>query len=222
MEKNTYPKGKFIVFEGMDGSGKDTQVAKISERLHDNCIPHDCTFEPSDSPVGKLIRDILEKKYTINTVSLELLFMADRINHTSNINDSSILKSLNEGVHVLCNRYYLSGITYGGTYAKHLFQKFQSYLIKPDLTIYLDLEPEISLQRINQNRDNNDIYENIDKLKDVRNKFITYIEELKFFNNENIITIDASKDIDTITDEIFYYIMQTIKGEEYHVHTKNE
>jgi dTMP kinase len=102
-------RGKFIVFEGLDGCGKTTQLLLLSERLKRAGVPHIATREPSDgNPVGRLVRDAVHGSVTLENETLALLFAADRYQHIQ----TEILPALTRGAHVLCDRYYYSNLAY--------------------------------------------------------------------------------------------------------------
>ncbi|MCP4673516.1 MAG: dTMP kinase, partial [Desulfobacula sp.] len=77
-------KGKFIVFEGIDGSGKSTQIQNISKRLKTQGLKAYTTFEPTDGPVGSLIRQMLSGEIKIDQRTIASLFAADRTDHLTN------------------------------------------------------------------------------------------------------------------------------------------
>ena len=141
----------FITFEGIEGSGKTTQIKYIFEFLKDR--GHDCvmTREPGNTKIGKKIRKILLDPDNKDMTPLTelLLYMADRAQHIKEV----ILPSLSEGKIVLCDRYYDATVAYQG-FSRGLDIEFINNLhrlilddLKPDLTFLLDLPPEIGLSR---------------------------------------------------------------------------
>ena len=143
--------GKFVSFEGIEGCGKTTQIALLSEYLTKRKIPHIITREPGGTAVGEGIRKILLNSETIHlTVASELLlFYASR---SQNIQEK-IKPALERGEMVICDRYYHASMAYQG-YGRGIpldfIQKLTDLVClpyRPDLTFLLDIEPEIGLAR---------------------------------------------------------------------------
>ena len=143
--------GKFVSFEGIEGCGKTTQIALLSEYLKKRNIPHTITREPGGTAVGEGIRKILLNSETIHlTVASELLlFYASR---SQNIQEK-IKPALERGEMVICDRYYHASMAYQG-YGRGIpldfIQKLTDLVClpyRPDLTFLLDIEPEIGLAR---------------------------------------------------------------------------
>ncbi|MBP9197347.1 MAG: dTMP kinase, partial [Saprospiraceae bacterium] len=100
-------KNLFIAFEGIDGSGKSTQVKLLAEYLAQSGHKVYTTFEPTDSRIGVMIRDIFNHRMEGDQRVIAALFAADRLNHLLNSQDG-ILKKLKEGYTVITDRYYFS------------------------------------------------------------------------------------------------------------------
>lgn len=193
MRKNQN-KGKFIVFEGIDGSGKTTQIKKISKHLNSYSYKVYQSVEPTKGVVGKLIRQILSKKTNVDQKTIALLFAADRTNHLFN-KTNGIKSKIDNGEIVLCDRYYFSSYAY---HAQYMDMKWvvdinlqSSDNLRPDLTIFLDVKPDTCLKRIKNNRNKFDIYEKLDIMKKVRQNYFKAFDMLK--NIENIVVIDGNK-----------------------------
>ncbi|RLF61419.1 MAG: dTMP kinase [Thermoplasmata archaeon] len=182
----------FIVFEGIDGAGKGTQAKMLAFWLRKRGYEVFLTKEPTNGEVGKLIKKIL-KKDEINPRSIALLFAADRAEHVDRIK-----KELDMGKIVLSERYLLSSLAYQGASGLELewIYEINKFAIKPDLTIYLDIPPEVGLKRI-KSRDLREFFERVEFLVKVREIYHTLINK-----EENIIVIDATKDIGDIQREI--------------------
>ncbi len=141
----------FITFEGIEGSGKTTQIKYLADYLSSK--GYDCimTREPGSTNIGKKIRGILldPENNDLDPVAELLLYMADRIQHVKQM----IIPALHEGKTVLCDRYTDSTLVYQG-FARgldiELIKKLHSLLIndlKPDITFLFDLPPETGLSR---------------------------------------------------------------------------
>lgn len=98
-------KNLFIAFEGIDGSGKSTQVKLLTDHLIKAGHKVYATFEPTDSPIGSLIRSIFNHKLEADHRVIAGLFVADRLDHLLN-KSNGILKKLEEGYTVITDRYY--------------------------------------------------------------------------------------------------------------------
>ncbi|MDR3276713.1 MAG: dTMP kinase [Treponema sp.] len=151
--------GRFIVFEGIDGSGTTTQAMMLHGFLLSKSKKALITSEPSSGPVGCLIRLTHTKRISSTGDRhsreryLSRLFAADRDDHLYN-DENGILKQIESGYYVLSTRYYLSSFAY------HVFEErdyeFVDQINKdfppPDYTFYLDCSIECSLKRITSSR----------------------------------------------------------------------
>jgi len=144
-------KGKFIVFEGNDGSGKSTQILKVEKYLKEKGYKVVTTREPGGTEVGYRIRKLLlDPAYKMDGLTEALLLAADRNEHVKNV----LIPALEDGYVVICDRYILSSIVYQGIVrgvGVENIIKLNSIFeekIKPDLYIVLTLSPEIALQRL--------------------------------------------------------------------------
>lgn len=145
-------KGKFIVFEGIDGSGKTTQINLLSEWLKGKNISHVLTKEPGATILGDHLRELLtnEESIPVCPEAELLLFAANRVQHIEEI----IAPALAQGSIVLCDRFSASTMAYQG-YGRKINRGLVSQVnrisasgLVPDLTIYLDLEVQVALDRV--------------------------------------------------------------------------
>lgn len=206
-------KGKFIVFEGIDGCGKTTQIMKLCEYLESKGRKVYVTSEPTISLTGGMLRDALSGVSKRTSCEMAAMFVLDRIFHNVN-NKWGIEKMLADGYDVLCDRYYYSSLAYQGSetdfdWVKHMNLDCPE-IRTPDACVFLDLTPEESLERISKGRATTEIYETKEKLTAVRNKFLTVFDELKGREGENIFIISAFGDVDTISKRISNAIDQII------------
>ena len=195
--------GRFIVFEGLDGAGKTTQLELMEKHLRDLGRQVWRTAEPTVSVTGGLLRDALGGISQRSACELAAMFTLDRIFH--NVNPvNGIKKILAEGMDVLCDRYYYSSMAYQGSETDADWVRRMNLdcpeIRRPDLCIFLDLTPEQSMERILHNRAAREIYETRERLESVRDRFYRVIEELK--NEENIVVVDASRTVEEIHREI--------------------
>jgi len=101
----------FIVLEGLDGAGTTTQLNLLGEKARSLGVPAHCTWEPSEGPVGLLIRKILAREITVHPCTLARLFAADRYDHLYG-GDTAIVPRLRRGEFVFCDRYIFSSLAY--------------------------------------------------------------------------------------------------------------
>ncbi len=188
-------KGLFITFEGTDGCGKSTQIEKITQYLLSKDLDLVVTRDPGGTDLGKKLREILlgyEGKIYENCELF--LYLADRAQHI----DEKIIPALDQGKIVLCDRYVDSTLAYQG-YGRGLdkdkileLNNIVSYGLIPDLTLYFDIDTEVAMQRIGDNKDRLED-ESIEFHKKVRNGF------LELANKYNRIkVIDANQDIESV------------------------
>ena len=148
----------FISFEGIEGSGKTTQIESVCDHLRQKGHGVVVTREPGGSNIGRQIRSILldSKNKGLNPLSELLLYMADRAQHL----DEIVKPGLSSGKVILCDRYYDATLAYQG-YARGLDIDLITQLhdlafagYKPELTLLLDLAPKTGLERAWQQIEN--------------------------------------------------------------------
>jgi dTMP kinase len=143
-------KGCFIVFEGIDGSGKSEQYRRLARNLEKKRYPVVQTKEPTvDLPVGKLIRSILYQEQQVAEEALALLFAADRVDHT----EKKIKPALEQGSVVVSDRYVYSSLAYqSGGMKKELglewVRAINAYAVMPDMVVFLDITPDVGQSRL--------------------------------------------------------------------------
>ncbi len=202
-------KGKFIVFEGLDGSGKTTQISLLQAKLEASGKKVYSTAEPTNSATGGLIRDALSNNYKREPSELAGLFLIDRISH--NVNPVwGIQKFLNEGYDVICDRYYYSSFAYQGmqTDLKWIMDMNLNCpdILKPDICIFLDIDSKMCKQRIDRERAHLEIYEKDEgTMQKIRKQFFEVFKLLKQI--ENIHIVDANRPISVVSDEIYKLVV---------------
>ena len=185
-------KGVFIVFEGVDGSGKSTQIKHLSEHLQCRGYTTYLTREPSDAPIGRLIRTYSETGLrTLEPATEALLFAADRTEHTK-----EITSHLEEGTVVICDRYIHSSLTYQGAVGvdRDWIKGLNKAAITPDLVILLDIDPGSSLDRVTDR--SRTVFEEDTYLRRVRGLYLEYAEK------GELVTVDASGELGDIQAKI--------------------
>lgn len=196
-------RGKFIVFEGIDGAGKTTQINLLANYLREQGRAVYCTAEPTETVSGGLLRDALSGVTHRTVCEMAAMFVFDRINH--NVNPvNGIQKMLADGFDVICDRYYYSSLAYQGSGTDPEWVSNMNLncpeIMRPDVCIFLDLTPEQSMARINRNRATQEIYENEEKLTLVRNQFYRVFEQLS--ERDNIQIVNAYRSVEEIHADI--------------------
>lgn len=196
-------RGRFIVFEGIDGAGKTTQIELLEKALQASGRRVYRTAEPTESVTGGLLRDALGGITKRTACEMAALFTLDRIFH--NVNPvNGIEKMLADGVDVICDRYYYSSLAYQGSETDEDWVREINLhcpeIRTPDACIFLDLTPEQSMARINGNRVTHEIYENTERLTKVRAQFYRVFEALK--DTDRIYIVNAAGSIEEIQGKI--------------------
>lgn len=201
--------GKFIVVEGIDGSGKSTQIKNIEKYFTGKGQQVYATFEPTDGPVGSLIRQMLEGKVPVDQRTIASLFAADRTDHLCN-SKNGIAKMVEKGTIVLCDRYYFSSYAYHAQYIDMDWvihaNSLNAQILRPALTIFLDVRPETCFDRIKKNRDRFDMYEKMDIMKKVRENYFIAFDRLK--EEEKVVVVDANKDLEDVENQVLEVIRE--------------
>lgn len=197
-------RGRFIVIEGIDGSGKSTQIQLLANRLIANKRKVYTTAEPTVSITGGMLRDALRGVTKKTTCEIASMFLLDRIFH--NVNPvNGIEKFLSAGVDVICDRYYYSSLAYQGSETDFDWVLDMNIncpeIRKPDICIFLDLEPDKCIERISANRMVTEIYEEKSRLEKYRKRYFDIFEMLKF--TDNIAVINTDRDIQRIAEDIY-------------------
>ncbi|PAE36768.1 dTMP kinase [Bacillus sp. 7884-1] len=204
----------FITLEGVEGSGKSTLINFIRDSIESNGKKVVVTREPGGIDIAEQIRSVIldKKNIKMDGRTEALLYAAARRQHLV----EKVIPSLNEGNIVLCDRFIDSSLAYQG-FARGLginevysVNKFAIEGLMPDLTLYLDLDPQIGLNRIakNKGREINRLdLEEINFHVKVREG---YEEVLKMFP-ERMVRIDANQDIGKVMADINEVLISRLK-----------
>ena len=200
--------GKFIVFEGLDGSGKSTQIRCLEQRLRDMGRRVDVTAEPTVSALGGLVRDALSGFTPRSGGEIAALFMADRVQH--NVNPVwGIQKMLASGFDVICDRYYYSSMAYQGTVTDPDWVERINLdcpeIRRPDLCVFLDVDYEHCRRRMEEGRAFREIYENEASMIATRRRYYAVFEELK--ERDRIAVIDAGRPVEEVAEDVFRAVL---------------
>ncbi len=197
-------RGKFIVFEGVDASGKSTISQMLFQKLNQEGADIYKTFEPTDSPIGSVIRNILNRRITAHEKTIGALFLADRLDHITNpVN--GMLTYLDKGTNVISDRYYYSSYAY---HVPHLSldwiidaNSVCAEMLRPDIVFYMDISVEVSMERLNKNRKFHDLFETRERIENTVEHYRAAIA--REGEKDNVVVIDASRSIDEIFSEVY-------------------
>jgi len=205
-------KNYFIALEGIDGSGKSTQVKLLSDKLKKEGFKIYTTFEPTDSPIGSVIKNIFRHRIEADHRTIAGLYVADRLDHLLN-KTNGILKKMEEGYTVVTDRYYFSSYAYQGTHMSMDWviqaNSLSAELLRPDLTIFIDVQPEVSMQRLSEGRDMIQLYESLENLHNVRSKYMEAFDKLK--NEEIVFITDGNSPVDAIANDVWTKVYSLLK-----------
>ena len=185
-------KGKFIALEGIDGSGKSTQFGRLVSRLRMLGVPCHPTREPTQRPVGALIRKALNGQPSLDPKVIAALYAADRIDHLVNERDG-LCAAIDQGITVVSDRYYFSSYAYHSVDMDMEWviqaNSISAELLRPTVTVFLDVPVEAAMERIRQNRDHVELFEKEDRLRQTRALYFRAFERLK--DEENVAIVDG-------------------------------
>lgn len=200
-------KSLFIVFEGIDGSGTSTQVELLKDFFTKNSHKAVTTAEPTNGPIGHLIKEALKKRIHISDdkkvfdKQMSYLFAADRYYHLYN-DENGVFQYLKDNTTVISTRYFFSSLVYNCEKEDFDFVKLlNSRFPDPDILIYIDNPVEMSVKRIST-RKVIDVYENSQKLTHVKQNYENLLKNYK----GSLLKVDGSDSIENIHNKITVYI----------------
>ena len=166
--------GKFIVFVGIDGAGKTTQVELLAKHLRSLGREVSLSAEPTTLESGKAIRRALSGAEKKSECQMAAMFVLDRIAH--NIDEEIGIRALTaKGIDVISDRYYYSSLAYQGAATDYGWVKQMNIgspeIRRPDLCIFLDLSPKDAIARISARGEATEIYEKEETLSLFRDTF---------------------------------------------------
>ncbi|HEX7921016.1 MAG TPA: dTMP kinase [Bradyrhizobium sp.] len=209
-------RGRFITFEGGEGSGKSTQIRKLAERLDVAKLRAIVTREPGGSPGAEIIRHLVLSGMgkLLGPEAETLLFAAARDDHVRTV----ILPALNQGIWVLCDRFFDSTRAYQGQLGQvspdlvNALQRVTIGDLKPDLTFILDVPVEVGLQRAAVRRGNATAdrfeAEGLKFHQDLRDAY----RRIAADDPQRCVLIDASADQDTVAARIWAALREHLRA----------
>lgn len=190
-------KGVFICVEGLDGCGKTTQTKLLVERLKKKGYDAIYTAEPSRGNIGKFIKEYcLHGETRVSSIVEALLFAADRFEHV----EKEVIPDLNEGKLVVSDRYVYSSLAYQGAAGLDLkwIQNINEHAIRPDLAVFIDVEPETVIQRLKPRKS---VMENLGTQRKVREVYVKFVEK------GELVKIDGNKSKQEVADDILTVVL---------------
>jgi dTMP kinase len=210
-----YGRGLFIVLEGPDGAGISTQTALVQAALAARGHRAFATKEPPMGPVGAVIRQALSHRVVYPPAQplgddvMALLYAADRLDHIK----ADVLPRLEQGIHVVCDRYRLSSYAYQGlTMGQDWVRTLNNRSIAPDVTFFIDVPPEVSQQRIISRGGRIELYEAEERLRPIYGNYLSLIEQARQAG-ERIITVDGTPTPEVVTASILKHALAVIEEE---------
>ena len=191
-------RGVFICVEGLDGCGKTTQTKLLVRRLKEKGYNVVYTAEPSRGEIGKFIkRYCLHGEGRVSSVVEALLFAADRFEHV----EKEVIPALSEGKLVVSDRYVYSSLAYQGAAGLDLkwIEKINEHAVRPGLAIFIDVEPEIVVQRLKPRRS---VMENLETQRRVREIYIKFVEK------GALVKINGNKSEREVADDIMQVVLR--------------
>jgi dTMP kinase len=195
--------GRFLVLEGIDGAGTTTQLSRLAEALRQEGHRVVTTREPSDGPVGMLIRQALTHRLTgpggrpLPEELLALLFAADRIDHLTSVIDPALAT----GAVVLSDRYVLSSFAYQGLQLPlDWIEALNSRARPPDLTLYLDVDSRTARARRGVRGGKPELFES----ERVQNQVADAYRRLlrKHGRSQRVVRVDGGQPPEEVTQEL--------------------
>ena len=205
----------FIALEGIDGSGKSTQANLLAQKLGEEGHKIYSTFEPTKRQVGAMIRRLLIGEMKADERTIAGLFVADRLDHLLN-NEDGLVMQMNDGFTVVTDRYYFSSYAYHGVHTNIHWviaaNEMAARILRPDINIFIDVSPEVAMQRVQKNRGTTELYETLENLQQVRAKYYEAFDLLR--HKEKIVIINGDQPVEIIAEDIYKAVRAVVPAAE--------
>jgi len=202
--------GLFIVLEGVDGAGTTTHTELVSRALSGRGLPVHTTHEPSDGPVGHLLRQVLSGRVVVpgmhgarppSWTTMALLFAADRMDHL----EAEIHPNIRDGVTVFSDRYDHSSVAYQATTgggdedALAWVKELNKHARRPDLTLVLDVPPEVAARRRLDRSGGREMYDD----DDLQRQLAAFYREIdQHFPDDHVVHVDGDRPMEDVAADI--------------------
>ena len=193
----------FIVFEGLDGSGKSSQARALKEWYESSGRSVRLTAEPTDRPIGRLVRDVLRHKVVTTPKALALLYAADREDHLYGENEG-IADGISRGVIEISDRYFYSSLAYQGVNVDEEFVRSINRFPSPEFLIFVDAPVDLCMKRIDSRGEEKELFEKKSYLEAVRSNFFRIFTSLP--EGVRYLRVDGTLKMEEITKEIVSFI----------------
>jgi len=193
-------RGKLIVVEGIDGAGKTTIAKYLANTLISKGFKAIYTREPYHPQIIKLLEN---KGKELGAIMEALLLAADRYLHIQEV----IKPHLEVGYYVICDRYYYSSLAYQTARGADInwIRTINFFIIRPDVSIYLDVNPEVGLSRLSKNSERRLRYlEDIELLRKVRSNYLNLVRK------EELIYVNAEKPLSEVKADVVSIIKRKL------------
>jgi dTMP kinase len=205
---NVTSRGRFVVIEGIDGAGTTTQTGLLADKLRSEHVPVRVTREPSDGPVGVLVRQVLTGRIVAPGgrapawQTMALLFAADRMDHV----EAEIEPFVASGGVMISDRYDASSLGYqsvmsgaGGEAAMEWIRSLNRHAVRPDLTIVLDLGADVAARRREDRGDAAQLYEQ----NEVQRALVAFYRNLeRHMPSDRVVHVDAAGSVTEVFDRV--------------------
>lgn len=195
-------KGKLICIEGVDGSGKTTQAKMLVRNLRGKNYDAVYTTEPSAGKIGALIRGFVLSRKSRVPIALEaLLFAADRVDHV----ETEVEPLLKQGKIVVCDRYLFSSLAYQGAAGLdlHWMDCINKFALKPDLTLFLDVSPDVAISRLKRKKS---VMETLGNLVKVRDSYLDLVQQRR------MVALDGNKSVGEIAKDVLSTVLRELEN----------
>jgi dTMP kinase len=195
-----------VVLEGIDGAGTTTQTARLGEALVARGHRVHLTREPSTGPVGKLLRAMLGgSEPASDATTMALLFAADRADHMFR----EVGPALARGEIVVSDRWYHSSLAYQGDGEERAWiRTLNGRARRPDLTLFLEVDPEVAARRRAADRRPEELYDAIETQVRIARGYREVVAELS--RSERIVTLDGEQPLAQVSAEILRHVLAVL------------
>ena len=189
----------FIVIEGIDGAGKTTQLKRLHrwmEARYERTVH--TTGEPTNRPIGKLLKGALKRRVELDGICHALLFAADRIDHVK----TEIEPAIRRGTPVLCDRYFLSSFAYQWREMPgelDWIESINARAVHPHLTLLIDAPAEVCMDRIRRARPDTELFEDLETLRAIRGNYLELARRREAM--DHIVIIDGARTPGDVQEE---------------------